>query len=94
MLNKQALGGKAGGGGLNSNLVRFVCRAKVHVDASRNATVAVGSPVTIHDGAWAYCPAGARSEHQWEAIEPVTLADLKLVEVGRPREAAPEDSRS
>ena len=80
--------------GMNSNLVRFVCRAKMHVDASRNATVAVGSPVTIHESAWAYCPAGARSEHHWEAIEPVTLTDLKLVEAVRPREVAPEDSRS
>lgn len=82
-----------GGVGVNSNLVRFVCRAKAHVDASRNATVAVGSPVTIHDGAWAYCPAGARTDHEWEAIEPVTLTDLKLIGV-RLREAAPEDSRS
>jgi hypothetical protein len=79
---------------VNSNLVRFICRAKSHVDASRAATVAVGSPVTIHEGAWAYCPAGARSEHQWEAIEPVTLSDLKLIEVGRLREVASEDSRS
>jgi len=79
---------------MNSNLVRFVCRAKMHVDASRNATVAVGSPVTIHEMAWAYCPAGARSDHEWEAIAPVTLTDLKLIEVVRPREVAPEDSRS
>ena len=79
---------------MNSNLVRFVCRAKVHVDASKNATVAVGSPVTIHESAWAYCPAGARTEHVWEPIEPVTLADLRLIEFARAREAAPEDSRS
>jgi hypothetical protein len=79
---------------MNSDLVRFICRAKVHVDASRNATVAAGSPVTVHEGAWAYCAAGARTDHVWEAIEPVTLTNLKLVEVGRPREVAPEDSRS
>jgi hypothetical protein len=79
---------------LNSNLVRFVCRAKVHVDASRTAAVALGSPVTIHQGAWSYCPAGARTDHEWEAIEPVTLSDLKLIAVARARETAPEDSRS
>jgi hypothetical protein len=56
--------------------------------------VAVGSPVTIHNGAWAYCPAGARTEHEWDAIEPVTLTNLKLMEVVRRREVAPEDSRS
>ena len=77
-----------------TNLVRYVCRAKVHVDASRNAAIAAGSPVTINQGAWAYCPAGARTEHEWEEIEPVTLSDLKLVGLARSREAAPEDSRS
>ncbi|MDP9274485.1 MAG: hypothetical protein M3O99_02670 [Chloroflexota bacterium] len=79
---------------MNSNLVRFICRATVHVDASRNPTEAAGSPVTIHDGGWAYCPGGAQTEHEWEAIEPVSLTDLKLIAVGRPREAAPEDSRT
>ena len=79
---------------MNSNLVRFVCRSKVHVEASRTTTVAVTSPVTIHNGAWAYCAAGARTEHEWEAIEPVALSDLKLIEVARTREVAPEDSRS
>jgi hypothetical protein len=83
-----------GSPGTNSNLVRYVCRAKVHVDASRSATAPAGSPVTVFEGAWAYCPAGARTEHQWEEIEPVTLSDLKLVEIARPRETAPEDSRS
>jgi hypothetical protein len=83
-----------GGAGTNSNLVRYVCRAKVHVDASRSATSPVGSPVTVYDGAWAYCAAGEREEHAWEAIEPVTLSNLKLIEVARRREAAPEDSRA
>ena len=79
---------------MNTSLVRFVCRAKEHVDATPDPTMDVGSPVTIHDGAWAYCPAGARTGHEWEAIEPVSLTELKLVTVGRPREAAPENSRT
>jgi hypothetical protein len=79
---------------MNSDLVRYVCRARVHVDASRNGAVAAGSPVTVHEGVWAYCPAGARAEHAWEAIEPVTLTGLKLIKLPRPREAAPEESRS
>ncbi|MDQ2912560.1 MAG: hypothetical protein M3T56_04810 [Chloroflexota bacterium] len=78
---------------MKSNLVGYVCRAQVHVDASRNATVAAGSPVTVYEGEWAYCPAGARTEHDWQAIEPVTLTNLKFTEMPRPREAAPEDSR-
>jgi hypothetical protein len=79
---------------MNTDLVRFVCRAPAHVDAGRSSAGAEGSPVTINETAWAYCPAGARTEHAWEPIEPVTLADLKLVEAVRPREAAAEDSRS
>ena len=78
---------------MKSNLVEYVCRAKVHVDAARSS-VTPASPVTIHEGAWAYCPAGARDEHEWEAISPVSLTDLKVIGFARAREAAPEDSRS
>ena len=83
-----------GSPGTNSSLVRYVCRARVHVDASRSATAPAGSPVTVYEGAWAYCAAGELTDHQWEEIEPVTLSNLKLIEVARPREAAPEDSRT
>ena len=79
---------------MNSDLVRFVCRAEAHVAASRPATLAAGNPVTIHEGAWAYCPAGSGTDHVWEAVEPVTLADLRLIRAVRPREVAHEDSRS
>ena len=76
---------------MKSGLVRYACRANIHVDGSRTAGGAAGNPVTIYEGAWAYCPAGARTEHVWEAIEPVSLSDLKLVElIVRPREAAQE----
>jgi len=79
---------------MNSNLVRFVCRAKGHLDATPDAMVDAGSPVTIHDGAWAYCPAGARTEHEWEEIEPVSLTELKLIKAVRPRDVAAGDSRT
>ena len=79
---------------VSSNLVRYACRATAHLDASRNRNVEAGNPVTIHDGGWAYCPAGTLTDHLWEAIEPVSLSDLKLVEIiVRPREAAPEGAR-
>ena len=79
---------------MNTDLVRYVCRAQVHVAASRAARLAAVNPVTIHDGVWAYCPAGSRTDHEWEAIEPVTLTDLKLVEAVRPHEVAPEHAAS
>ena len=93
MLSEQALG-LLGGVGMKSNLVSYVCRARVHVGAGRDATVAAGSPVTVYEGEWAYCAGGARTEHDWQAIGPVSLTELKLVEVVRRRELAPEDSRS
>jgi len=79
---------------MNSDLVRYVCRAQAHMDASRTARFAAGNPVTIHQGAWAYCSAGSGTDHAWEAIEPVTLADLRLVEAVRRREVVHEESRS
>jgi len=80
---------------MKSGLVRYACRAKIHVDGSQNAGGAAGNPVTIYEGAWAYCPAGAMTEHVWEAIKPVSLTDLKLVElIVRPRDAAAEGSRT
>ncbi len=39
------------------------------MDTSRTARLVAGSPVTIHEGAWAYCPAGSRTDHAWKAIE-------------------------
>ena len=77
---------------MNTDLVRYVCRSQAHLAVSQGATLAAGSPVTIHDGVWAYCPGGSRADHAWESIEPVSLADLKLVEAVRPREVASEQS--
>jgi hypothetical protein len=96
MLNEQAADTGRRSVGMNGDLVRYVCRSKAHMDtsASRSAMVTAGSPVTIHDGGWAYCPAGSQTDHAWEAIEPVTLTDLRLAKAARPREVAPEDSRS
>jgi hypothetical protein len=73
--------------GMNNALVRYVCRAKAHIAMSLSAKPADASPVTIHAGSWAYCPAGARADHSWEAVEPVTLANLKLLDAALPREA-------
>ena len=79
---------------MNTDLVRYVCRSQDHLAMSRSAALAAGNPVTIHDGVWAYCPGGSRTDHEWEAIEPVTLTDLKLVEAVRPHEVAPEHAAS
>ena len=63
------------------------------MDTSGTARLVAGSQVTIHEGAWAYCPAGSRTDHAWKAIEPVTLTDLRL-EAVHPRETVTENSHT
>ena len=43
----------------------------------------VGSPVVLHAGAWAYCPAGATDDHDWRATGGRTLATVREW-LGRP----------
>jgi hypothetical protein len=36
----------------------------------------VSQPITIHEGRWAYCVAGAVDGHHWRSITPTALSDL------------------
>jgi hypothetical protein len=67
-------------------LVKFVCVAKTH-SAGRS-----DSALTIHEGAWAFCPMGAAQKgHDWQPSDGLPLADaLRFT----PREPAPEPVRS
>ena len=50
-------------------LIEFVCVAdhKVRTDPS----------ITLEQGAWAYCGAGASDAHQWARIEPTALETVR-----------------
>jgi hypothetical protein len=51
-------------------LVKFVCVAKAHADGRSP------SALTIHDGAWAFCPKGAESTgHEWRPSDGLPLTD-------------------
>jgi hypothetical protein len=51
-------------------LVKFVCVAKAHL-AGRS-----DSALTIHGGAWAFCPMGGDGKgHDWKASDGLPLAD-------------------
>ena len=51
-------------------LVKFVCAAKAHAVGHSDAAL------TIHDGEWAFCPAGAdETGHQWVPSDGLPLAD-------------------
>lgn len=64
--------------------IHFVCRAKHAKATAVSKTSALETPITLNEGLWAYCSHAAPAEHIWEAIEPVSLADLKLAEVATP----------
>ena len=46
----------------------------------------VGSPIVLHYGAWAYCPAGSVNDHDWRATGGRTLATVREW-LGRPAPA-------
>ncbi len=51
-------------------LVKFVCTAKAHAAGRSDAAL------TIHDGVWAFCPAGAdATDHQWAPSDGLPIAD-------------------
>ena len=61
---------------LTAPLIHFLCRAKSHQHLP-NKKPEAGSPITFHDGHWAYCPAGLATGHQWEAITPTSREALR-----------------
>jgi hypothetical protein len=51
-------------------LIKFVCIAKSHADGRSD------SALTIHDGAWAFCPKGAaEKDHDWRPSDGLPLTD-------------------
>jgi hypothetical protein len=59
-----------------SLLIHFRCRAASHQDVWAKDSQP-GSPLTFHDGHWAYCPAGRAAGCQWEAVTPISLEDVR-----------------
>ena len=52
-------------------LVRFVCGNPAHASERSDAAL------TIHEGAWAFCPAGSNAtDHQWRPSDGLPIADL------------------
>ncbi len=52
-------------------LIYFRCREAAHqLGVAAPTTDRPGSPITWHDGNWAYCPLGASGGHVWEPVAP------------------------
>jgi DNA-binding response OmpR family regulator len=61
-------------------LFQYVCRAAAHLGTTeRPKASATSSPMTMHQGKRAYCTWGASAGHDWQAVDPVSLADLRRV---------------
>ncbi len=56
-----------------STPVTFFCRNPKH----RGHPAIISNAITIHEGAWAFCPLGAVDEHAWERIESTNLESLR-----------------
>ena len=66
-------------------LVKFICSATAHATGHSDAAL------TIHDGAWAFCPAGAEATaHQWAPSDGLPIADAMRF---TPRQQAPTRAR-
>jgi hypothetical protein len=57
-------------------LIHFRCSAVSHQDSGATGAQP-GSPITWYQGSWAYCPSGRADGHEWAAVMPASLADLK-----------------
>ena len=56
--------------------IRSVCVRPQH-----RAIGAGPRTITVHEGAWAYCPDGAEGEHEWRTIEPIDLDGRPLRQI-------------
>jgi hypothetical protein len=58
-------------------LIHFRCIAAEHQRLTASDQRTPISPVTYHDGRWAYCPVGFHEGHTWTPIEPSALDEVK-----------------
>ena len=57
---------------MEAGTVRYVCTAAEH--PARSAPNGTG--LTVHDGQWAFCPAGEPAGHDWSAVDRASLDEL------------------
>jgi hypothetical protein len=65
-------------------LIYFRCRSAAH-ETIISPTSQPTSPITWHDGQWAYCPTGAAVGHDWERVAGASLAELRSKSISEVR---------
>ncbi|HEY7625272.1 MAG TPA: hypothetical protein VIA63_09630 [Candidatus Limnocylindria bacterium] len=74
---------------MGEGLIEFLC-----VDPSHEPHLsALSGYVTIVERAWAYCPRGAATPHDWRPIPPIALPELVKLGLGTVAQAI-RDARS
>jgi hypothetical protein len=68
-----------------NSLIHFRCRMPGHQQLAIFDGEHLPSPITFHDGHWAYCPAGATSGHEWTKIAPAALDEARIWQAPEPR---------
>jgi hypothetical protein len=63
-------------------LIELICR-RDHSAAERQDFFPV---LTLHERRWGWCVHSGGSDHEWTAVEPGSLDDLRLRETTLPRE--------
>src|SRR3989442_6245229 len=69
--------------GMAEALFEYRCTEPRHEALSIEA-VATISPITVFEGKWAYCRAGAAGGQKWEVLSPTALSSLRRKRVIRP----------
>ncbi|MBU6423539.1 MAG: hypothetical protein KGJ98_13780 [Chloroflexota bacterium] len=59
-------------------LIHHFCRNPDHQKPARDPMDdPSANPVTLNGKEWAFCPAGAKRDHQWDRIDGLTLDELR-----------------
>jgi hypothetical protein len=69
-------------------LIYFRCRAPGHQQLAVFDGPDLPSPITFRNGHWAYCPAGAASDHDWVEITPTALDQTRVWKAPERRQSA------
>lgn len=62
---------------MSGTALHFICEAAQHQPRRKNQDGLSSSPLTIHEGKWAYCRAGLLTGHEWRAIAPTPFEAIK-----------------
>jgi hypothetical protein len=59
-------------------LIHYFCRHPDHQKLARDPIDdPAANPITLYEKEWAFCPSGAKQDHQWDRIDGLTVDELR-----------------